>query len=198
VNVLAPEFRVAEQRLPRVHVHGAAVAQGESGRVVHPGVDRDDEEGPGHARDRDGDSAGEVDPGPQPVPAVGVDAEEDGLHEEREALQREAQAEDVPEVGYPLRPQHAELEGEDGPGDHAHREQREHDPRPALGKDAVEVIAGAQVPVLGEQDQHGERDAEAHQRDVNGQGQRLHLARLEQVVLLRAHEPYPTPYYYGP
>jgi hypothetical protein len=129
----------------------------------------------------------------QPLPAVGVDAHEDGLDEEREALQREAEAEDVPEVGHPLRPQRAELEGQDRSGDHAHREQREHDARPAPGQDAVEVIAGAQVTVLGEQDQHGERDAEAYERDVNREGERLHLARFEQVVLLYSHACQPMP-----
>jgi hypothetical protein len=192
VDVLAPELRVAEQRLPGVHVDRAAVAQGEPGRVVHPAVDRDDEQRARDSGDRDREAAGEVQARRQPVPAVGVDANEDGLDEKGEALQREPEAEDVAEVRHPLRPQRPELEGQDRAGDHAHREQREHDARPAPGQDAVEVIASAQVTVLGEQDQDGERDAEADEGDVNGQGERLHLARFEQVVLLYAHGAQPT------
>jgi hypothetical protein len=44
VDVLAPKQRVAEQGLPRVHVDRPAIAHGEAGRVVHPAVDRDDEQ----------------------------------------------------------------------------------------------------------------------------------------------------------
>jgi hypothetical protein len=40
------------------------------------------------------------------------------------------------------------------------------------------------VHPLGEQDHRREGDAEAHERDVHGERQRLHLARLEQVLLL--------------
>ncbi|HEX4833656.1 MAG TPA: hypothetical protein VH478_21475 [Trebonia sp.] len=171
-----------------MHVDRAPAVQGEAGRVVHPAVDGDDEQRPRDPRDRDRDAAEEVGAGPQPVPPVGVDADEDGLDEEGEPLQREPEAEDVAEVRHPLRPQHAELERQDRAGDDADREQREHDPRPPPGQDPVQLVAGAQVPVLGEQDEDGKRDAEAHQRDVHGQGERLHLARLEQVVLFSAHD----------
>jgi hypothetical protein len=187
VHVLAPELRVAEQRLPRVHVDRAAIAQGEPGGMIHPAVNRDDEQRAGHSGDRDRDPAGEVQPWRQPVPAVGVDPNEDGLNEEREALQREAKAEDVAEIRHPLGPQRAELEGQDRSGDHAHREQRHHDARPPPGQDPVQVIPGAKVTVLGEQDQDREGDPEAHEGNVNREGERLHLACFEQVVLLYAH-----------
>ena len=62
-------------------------------------------------------------------------------------------------------------------------EQRDHHPRPAPGERAVERVARAQMQPLGEQHHRRERDPEADQRDVHGERQRLHLARLVQVVL---------------
>ena len=44
----------------------------------------------------------------RPVPAVDVDADEDRLDEEREALEREREPEDVAEVGHPDRPEQPE------------------------------------------------------------------------------------------
>jgi hypothetical protein len=44
-------------------------------------------------------------------------------------------------------------------------------------------VAGALPPPLHEQHYQREGDAEAHQRDVNGERQRLHLPRPEQVIL---------------
>ena len=191
VRVLAVEHRVGEQRLPWVHVGRPAVGQGEPGRVVHPGVDGDDEERAGDAGDRDREAGQEVRPRREPVPAVGVDADEDGFEEEREALEREAEAEHVPEVLHPHRPQQPEFERQDRAGDDAHGEQREHDPRPASGERAVELVAGSQVAVFGDEDENGERDAKTHQRNVHGERERLHLARLEQVVLVHAHRDLP-------
>jgi hypothetical protein len=37
---------------------------------------------------------------------------------------------------------------------------------------------------LHDEHHHREGDAEAHERDVHREGQRLHLARLQQMVLL--------------
>jgi hypothetical protein len=169
VDVLAPEQRVVKQRLPGVHVNRAAITQREPRGVVHPAVDGDDEQRSGHPRERDRDAAGEVRPRLQPVPSVGINTDKDGFDEEAEAFQREAEAEHIPEILHPHWPQQPQLEGQDRAGDDAHREQREHDPRPAFRERAVERVAGAQVAVLGEQDEHRERDAEAHQRDVHRQ-----------------------------
>jgi hypothetical protein len=132
------------------HVGRPAVGQGEPGRVVHPGVDGDDEERAGDAGDRDREAGQEVRSRREPVPAVGVDA-----------------------------------------GDDAHGEQREHDPRPAPGERAVERVAGSQVPVFGDENQNRERDAEAHQRDVRGERECLHLPRFEQVVLIDTYRDLP-------
>ena len=49
---------------------------------------------------------------------------------------------------------------------------------------AVQRVAGAQVQPLDEQHHRRERDPEADQRDVHGERQRLHLARLGEVLLL--------------
>jgi hypothetical protein len=187
VDVLTPEHRVGEQRLPRVHVSGPAIDQGEPAGMVHPGIDRDNEKGARHSSDGDRDAGQEVRARAEPVPAVGVDPDEDGLGEEREALQREAEPEDVPEVLGPHRPQQAQLEGQDRAGDHAHREQREHDLRPAPRQRPVQGVAGAQVAVLGEQHEHRERNAERYEGDVHGERERLQLPCLEQIVLVHVH-----------
>jgi hypothetical protein len=123
----------------------------------------------------------------QPVPPVGVDPDEDGLNKEREPFEREAEPEHVAEVLDPLRPQQPELKRQDRAGHHAHREQREHDPRPSPRQGPVQLISGSQVPPLREQHDHGKRDTEADQRDMHGQRQRLHLPRLEQIVLVHVH-----------
>ena len=175
---------VSEQRLPRLDVDRAPVLEPEPGRIVHPCVDRDDEQRAGQARHHDGHAAQEVQPRRHAIPAVDVDRDEDRLDEEREALQAEGKAEDVPERGHEVRPQQAHLERQDRPGHDADREEGDHDLRPALGERPVELVAGAQVERLDEQDHARERDPEAHERDVHGERQRLHLPRFEQVLLL--------------
>jgi hypothetical protein len=96
--------------------------------------------------------------------------------------------EDAPERGGERGPQQAHLEAEDRAGDHPDGEQRDHDPRPAARDRAVGLVAGALVQPLHEQHHRREGDAEAHERDVHGEGQRLHLARFEQVLLLEPAE----------
>src|SRR5690348_6160426 len=168
MHVLGPEERVREKRRPRMRVHRLPVAQREPGRVVHPRVDRDDEERARDARHRDRDPGPEVQPRLEPVRAVGVDPDEAGSGAARCRLQREADRDRVADILDLTRPQQAELEGQDRAGDHAHREQREHDLGPAPGQGPVERVTGAQVTPLGEQDHDREGDAEAHQRDVHG------------------------------
>ena len=68
---------------------------------------------------------------------------------------------------------------QDRAGHDADREQHHRHLRPALGERLVGRVAGAQVEPLDEQEHRRERDPEAHDRDVHGQRQRLHLARLE-------------------
>ena len=139
---------------------------------------------PGDAGDHDRDAAEDVDLRRQAVPAVDVDGDEDRLDEEREALQAEGEAEDVAEGGHELGPQQAELEGQDRAGHDPDGEQDDHRVRPALGECAVERVAGAKPESLEEQHHRREGDAEADQRDVDHERQRLHLTGLEQVLLI--------------
>src|SRR5690606_31998115 len=55
---------------------------------------------------------------------------------------------------------------------------------PALGDHLVERVAGADVEAFHVEDHRGEGDAEAHERDVHGERERLHLPGLEQVRLV--------------
>src|SRR5207245_9031184 len=68
VHELVPEVWIAEERRPRLRVDRPAIAQIEAARVVHPPVDRDDEERPGDARDPARNTSEEVpaprEPGP--------------------------------------------------------------------------------------------------------------------------------------
>ena len=49
----------------------------------------------------------------------------------------------------------------------------------------VDLVAASPAEPLAEHDERGERDAEAHERDVHRERERLQLTRLEQVVLAR-------------
>jgi hypothetical protein len=118
------------------------------------------------------------------APAVDVDRDEDRLQEERESLQTEGQTEDAPEGGHEVGPQQAHLERQDHAGHHPDRKERDHHLGPAPRQRAVEVVTGSQVQRLDQQHHAGEGDAEAHQRDGHGEGQRLHLTRLVDVLLL--------------
>ena len=188
MHELVPEVSVREEGRPGLHLDGDAVGERESRGLIHPAIDGDDEERSRDARDHHRDAGCEVEPGGQPVPPVGVDGDEDRLDEERDALEGEAEPEHVPERGHEARPQQAELEAEDRARDHAEREEREHHLRPAAGEHAEQGIAGPQVAPLREQDHRGERDPEADERDVHRQRERLHLARLEQVMLVDRSE----------
>ena len=64
----------------------------------------------------------------------------------------------------------------------------DHHPRPAPRERPVELVARAQVEPLDEQHHRRERDPEADERDVHGERERLHLARLREVFLLRRRE----------
>src|SRR5439155_24420797 len=86
----------------------------------------------------------------------------------RSSFEREAQPEDAAEGGHEAGPQQAELEAEDGAGDHADREERDHGLRPAPGERAEEWVAGLQISPLREQDHRRECDPEADERDVYG------------------------------
>jgi cytidine deaminase len=55
---------------------------------------------------------------------------------------------------------------------------------PALRQCQVQRVARSVAQPLDEQHHHRERDPEAHQRDVHRERQRLHLARLQQIVLV--------------
>src|SRR5689334_559205 len=93
-----PELK---HRPPRVDVGDPPVrGEPEAGRHVHPGVDRDDAEGPEHPGERHRHQAQQMQPVRQAPPAVQVDAEEDRLDEEGQSLERERQPEYVTELAH--------------------------------------------------------------------------------------------------
>jgi transposase len=118
------------------------------------------------------------------VPSVGIDPNEDGLHEERESLDRESQPEHAPECGREVWPQQPHLKAEDRASDHANRKKRQHDSAPAPGHCPIERVAGSHPEPLHEQNHRGERDPEADKWDVDGERQSLHLPSLEQILLI--------------
>ena len=181
-------YGVAEERGDRIHVDHTAALEAEPRRVLHPRVHRQDHERARDPRDGDRNAAQEVQSRRQPVPAVDVDRDEDRLDEERDALEREPQAEHRSEPGHEARPQQPHLEAENRPGHHAHSEQREHRLRPALGELPIERVARAQVKPLDQEDKRRERDPEAHDRDVHRERERLHLTRLQEVLLVHGSD----------
>ena len=98
MHELVPEVAVLEQRGERVHVDDLAVLEPEAAGMVHPAVDGDHHQRAGEAGEHDRDAAREVRARREAVPAVDVDADEDRLDEEREALDREAEAEHAAEA----------------------------------------------------------------------------------------------------
>ena len=90
VHELVPEVAVGEQRPQGVDVDDMPADEAEAGRMVHPGVDGDDHQRAGEARQHDRDPRRQVGARGEAIPAVDVDADEDRLDEEREPLDREA------------------------------------------------------------------------------------------------------------
>ena len=73
------------------------------GGVVHPGVDRDHTERADDAGESHRNQHGQVAARRHPVPAVEIDAQEDGLDEEGQPFERERQAEHVAEAAHQAR-----------------------------------------------------------------------------------------------
>ena len=188
MHVLVPEVVVAEQRLERAHVRHAAFLEGEPARTVHPGVHGDDHQRTREAGYDDRNPGEEMSTRGEAVPAVDVDGDEDRLDEEGERLEREPEAEDVTERRHETGPEKAELEAEDRPRDDADGEQGEHHFGPALRDGAVDGIAGPEPERLHEDDKGGKGHPEAHEWDVHGERERLHLPGLEQVFLVDGSE----------
>jgi hypothetical protein len=81
-----------------------------------------------------------------------------------------------------------ELEAEDRSGDHTDCEERDEDPRPAPRERQVNRVARAQPEPFCEEHQRGKGDREADKRNVRDERERLHLPRLENVVLIRGDQ----------
>jgi hypothetical protein len=170
VGGLGPGGRV-EDGGPGVDADDPPVADAVAAGGVHPGVRGDHEEGRDDAGHHDGHPGQQVHPGRQPVPAVEVDAQEDGLDEEGEPLNGEGQADDSAVVVHQAGPEHAHLEREDGARHGTHREQHAHGLSPAAGQQAVAGVAGPLAPPLGEQHEQRHPHPQAGHHDVPAQGE---------------------------
>ncbi len=140
-----------------------------SARDVHPRVRGDDEQGRQGARDGDRDHRQPVSPGGQALPPVEVQADEDRLDEEREALEGERQAERSAVAGHERRPQQAELEGEDRSRHRADREHHGEGPCPLAGEGEPDRVARPDPATFGVEQQPGHAHPEDREADVEGQ-----------------------------
>jgi len=117
--------------------------------------------------------------------AVQIDAEEDRLREEREALERERQADGLAECPHEPRPQQAELERKHGARHGAHGEE---DAR-ALGEPLRQLevvrIARAPPPQVRQHEQQRQRDARRREHDVKRQRDAHLRARVRQAIHAR-------------
>src|SRR6266487_640611 len=118
VDQLVPEERVAKQRRERMDVHHPATPQRKADGMVHPTVHGDDEQRARKARNHHRNARQQVRTRREPIPAVDVDGNEDRLDEEREALGRKSDPEDITEGGHERRPQQAHLERQHRAGHH--------------------------------------------------------------------------------
>ena len=116
----------------------------------------------------------------KPLPAVQVDANEDGLEEKGESFDREAQPQSGAEPTHQARPQDAELKGKDGSRHGSDGELHRHHNGPSpRDSQRDRVIAGNTDPFHDER-QRGERHAKRYQEDVRREGERhLDAAREE-------------------
>ncbi len=180
VERLVRDGRV-EHRPPGAHVAHHAVRAGESARRVHPRVRAHHQERRQRSGDQHGNPAEQVHLGRNAVPRVQVDAEEDGLDEERDALRRERHPDDLAVGAHHPRPQQPELEAEDRARHRAGREQHPDRFGPLAGEPGVVGVPGAYAPPFDDQHQGGHADAQAGEHDVPAERQRHLQARRDEV-----------------
>ncbi len=141
----------------------------ESGRRVHPRIGGHHEDSRGHPAQGHRHSGPDVRQRRDPVPAVEIDPEEDGLGEEGKALQRERHPDDPAGVLHELRPQQDQLEGQHRSRDGADREQDRGPFRPPLGQLEIDPVAGLLPTPLRDDHQHRHGDPDHGENDVEGE-----------------------------
>ena len=125
--------------------------------------------------------------GLQPPPAEDVDRDEDGLGEEEQPLERERDTEGLAPLAHELRPQEAELEGQDRPGHRPHGERHGHVLRPALGQSKGIGIIVPDPPVVGDEGHRRPGHPQRHQDDVEGEREGHLRPRPEDRVHVGQH-----------
>src|SRR5688572_12288418 len=103
--------------------------------------------------------------GRDPVPPIEVDAEENGLGEEGEALEGERHADDRAGVLHETRPEQPELERQDGARYRADGEQDRGPLGPALRQLEVDAVTAPLPAPLRDYHQHRHRDADDREDD---------------------------------
>jgi hypothetical protein len=114
-------------------------------------------------------------------PAVQIDAEKDGLGEERESFEGEERAYQRPGPFHERGPQEPQLERQDRSGDGANREKNGGALRPSLRERQIAVVAGPHPAPFGDRHQRGHGDAQRGEHDVEGQGHGHLRARGEKI-----------------
>lgn len=103
------------------------------------------------------------------LPAVQIDAEEDGLEKEREAFERERHPDERASALHEARPQEAELEAQHRAGDRADREQDRRALRPSMREIQVNGVAAFRVEILGDDHEHRHRHTDDGEHDVEAE-----------------------------
>ena len=130
-----------EHRRKRIDVHHFPLDKPESRGCVHPGVRSDNERSGEGAADRHHDACECVGPRTELLPAIQVQAQEDGFEEKREPLQGERHSDDVARRFHKGGPEQAELERQHRPRHCPDREEYRRSPGPPLGE--VQVLRSA-------------------------------------------------------
>ena len=157
---------VGEDR-PGVGHHRTAVDHLNTHRVLHPAVRHDDEVGGEDRPDHGDPEAGQVDGRLELLPAEDPEAQERGLHEEREQrFHGQRRPEHVAHEAAVFAPRHAELELLHNAGGDAHDEVDQEELAPELGHPEVFRLAGAVPHRLDHGDHQAKANRERHHHEV--------------------------------
>ncbi len=170
----------------KITAHGLTSTTRPSRRVMPPGwfiqeLAATTEKVPPMPAEHDRQAGPEVRPRAEPVPAVDVDRDEDGLEEEEDSLDGERDAVRGAEAAHQPRPQQPELERQHRARHRADGEEHGRDLRPALGQQQRLLVAAPDAAVVGDHGDRGEGHPERHQDDVEAERERHLLAGGQQL-----------------
>src|SRR5204863_829648 len=137
-----------------------------AGRGVHPGIGRDDKPGRGQSTDPDRKGTQPVYTRRETIPAIKVDAEENGLKEEGKALKGKERPDDSTnkfDVGWP---EQTQFELDNGAGDGPDGKDDDGRPGPTTRQGHHRRIFSAQCKPFSDTQEQGQANAQHRKNDM--------------------------------